>query len=386
MRALLCLLPLTALCASDQTDAQQVLASMSKAYTDLKAIHLVVMQTNRVSLGGRSGVTVSELDLAIKGATLYRVRAHDEQRDALALSDGETTWKALPKKKQWTQVTAASVSDSSEEDAQAPKSKDLRTAVRDELITRFLMLARKAESPTLVKEENYKLDGEKIPCYLIRARTGQVKHELWIDKQRYFVLQYRVTEKKDLGRGEAEIEDLLKLKRIEVNGEVSASLFRFEPDKSWSEVEMLVLPGEERMMLTGERASSFALKSTAGESFELASLRGKVVVLDFWATWCGPCRAEMPSVEKLRAEFGEKVQFLGVNDEEPGPVKTYIKDHKLQMATLLDSKRDVHRQYGIRAIPTMFVIDKEGVIRSHFIGSRSEGQLKKAIQSVMETK
>ena len=146
---------------------------------------------------------------------------------------------------------------------------------------------------------------------------------------------------------------------------------------------MLLLPGEEHMMLTGTRAASFALKTLEGEPVALEQTRGKVVVLDFWATWCPPCREELPYIEKLREEFSGQVQFYGVNNEDSGTVKNFLKSHKYELPVLMDAKRQVDRQYGISAIPTMFIIDKQGVIRQHFIGSRSEAKLRQAIQAVV---
>ena len=136
-------------------------------------------------------------------------------------------------------------------------------------------------------------------------------------------------------------------------------------------------------MLTGSRAASFALKTLEGEPVALEQTRGKVVVLDFWATWCPPCREELPYIEKLREEFAGQVQFFGVNNEDSGTVKDFLRKHKYELPVLMDAKRQVDRQYGVSAIPTMFIIDKQGVIRQHFIGSRSEAKLRQAIQAVV---
>jgi thiol-disulfide isomerase/thioredoxin len=107
------------------------------------------------------------------------------------------------------------------------------------------------------------------------------------------------------------------------------------------------------------------------------------VVLDFWATWCPPCREELPTVDKLRAEFGDKVQFFGISDEDAGTVKGFLRKNNNGLPTLMDQKETVHRQYGVSAIPTLLVIDRDGVIRSHFIGGRSPETLRDAIAKVL---
>jgi peroxiredoxin len=164
---------------------------------------------------------------------------------------------------------------------------------------------------------------------------------------------------------------------------VADNLFAFTAPKGWNETEMIVLPMEERAQLTGQRAASFTLKALDGSEMSLAELRGKVVVMDFWATRCPPCRKELPELEKLHKELGaEGIVFVGVNDEDSGTVRGFVSKNGYAIPVLMDSKRQVHRRYGVRAIPTLFIVDREGTIRQHFIGSRSGEQLRAAILDV----
>lgn len=93
----------------------------------------------------------------------------------------------------------------------------------------------------------------------------------------------------------------------------------------------------------------------------------------------------MPHLEKLSKEFAAKeIVFVGVNDEDAGTARTFVKKHGYQIPVLIDNKREANRRYGVRSIPSLFIIDRDGVIRQHFIGSRSEGTLRKAILEVAE--
>jgi len=149
-------------------------------------------------------------------------------------------------------------------------------------------------------------------------------------------------------------------------------------------VQLMLDTGSSGISISPKAAEKAGLED--GDSVALQSLRGSVVVLDFWVTWCGPCRAEFPAIEKLRSEFAGAVRFYGVSDESPATVKKFVGEHRYEMPMLLDSNREIHRRYGIRAIPALFVIDRESVVRRQFVGSLSESELRKAIRSVVEQK
>ena len=201
-----------------------------------------------------------------------------------------------------------------------------------------------------------------------------------MDQQRFVVLQYK--EKSQSLDGQIEIA--MKMKLVELNQEVGDSLFHFEPEQGWTQVETLAPPGERYPIRTGERAADFTLKTLDGDSVALQSLHGNVVVLNFWATWCLPCRVEFPAIEKIRSEFGAAVRFYGVSDESPATVKKFVEEQRYEMPMLLDSNREMHRRYGIHKIPVLFVLDRDSVVRRQFIGTQNESELREAIRSVVD--
>ena len=112
-------------------------------------------------------------------------------------------------------------------------------------------------------------------------------------------------------------------------------------------------------------------QGTTGKNLSLSALKGKVVFLNFWATWCGPCRAEMPSMEVLYGRYKEKgLEIFAVNcGEEQEQVLAFMKNNGLSFPAALDSDGKVSKSYGIQAIPTSFIIDREGKIIVRLVGS-----------------
>jgi peroxiredoxin len=116
----------------------------------------------------------------------------------------------------------------------------------------------------------------------------------------------------------------------------------------------------------------FDLEDLKGNKVKLSGLKGSVVFLNFWATWCPPCRAEMPSMERLHARLKDSgLVVLGVDLQEgKGEVEAFVREHKLTFPILLDRRGSAGAAYGVRSIPTTFVIGRDGTILAGRIGGQ----------------
>jgi peroxiredoxin len=127
--------------------------------------------------------------------------------------------------------------------------------------------------------------------------------------------------------------------------------------------------------IVGETAPDFVLKTIGGEEVRLSELRGKPVLLNFWATWCGPCREEMPLIENRFEQYQTTLVVLGVSEESIGEITSYVTDQGWQFQFLVDGAGKVNNQYRIGAIPATFFIDAEGIIQHIQVGSMSDADI-----------
>ena len=121
-----------------------------------------------------------------------------------------------------------------------------------------------------------------------------------------------------------------------------------------------------------QTAKPFEVATPGGATLSLADFRGRVVLLNFWATWCGPCKEEMPAMERLwRGNKDRGFVMVGVSlDSNPKVVPPFIAQYKLTFPIALDSKMDVANTYGVRALPTSFIVDREGRMTALALGPR----------------
>ena len=129
---------------------------------------------------------------------------------------------------------------------------------------------------------------------------------------------------------------------------------------------------DQRKSIQSGGPQDFTLTSLDGEEFTLSKLRGKVVLIDFWATWCPPCVRSIPVFIKFYNKYHDQgFLVLGISREDISTLKRYRDEHGVSYPILIDDKNTA-REYGIKAIPNMFIIDKKGRIRKNQVGFAPE--------------
>ncbi|MEC0091064.1 TlpA family protein disulfide reductase [Paenibacillus macquariensis] len=136
----------------------------------------------------------------------------------------------------------------------------------------------------------------------------------------------------------------------------------------------------------GNMAPDFNLLSLDEKEVKLSDFVGKKVILNFWATWCPPCRVEMPHMEKVFKNDGDNVIVLSVNltqtEKGESDVRAFVEDFGLTFPVVMDTKGDVASTYQISAYPTSYFIDSQGIIREIFKGAINDEIMEKALSKI----
>lgn len=139
----------------------------------------------------------------------------------------------------------------------------------------------------------------------------------------------------------------------------------------------------------GFTAPDFSLKTPTGETYTLSELKGQAVLVNLWATWCPPCRAEMPAIEKMYNEYKDQgFIVLAVNNtiqDNPLKIASFTDEYKLTFPILLDEFGEVNRAYQVRSLPSTYFINRHGVITEVVIGGpMSEALLRTRIEEALK--
>jgi thiol-disulfide isomerase/thioredoxin len=156
-------------------------------------------------------------------------------------------------------------------------------------------------------------------------------------------------------------------------------------------VLMLLVSGAARAADEGEPAPAFSASKLGGDgNISLSSYRGKVVYLDFWASWCAPCQAALPALEELRKEFpADQFQVIAVNvDTDPEKALRLLAKHKIGYPSAADPEGRLPETFGLKTMPTSYLIDRSGVVRLVHPGFRNSDveHLRARIKTLVEAK
>jgi len=134
--------------------------------------------------------------------------------------------------------------------------------------------------------------------------------------------------------------------------------------------------------IIGSPAPPFEHETADGKVVRLTDFRGKVVVLDFWATWCAPCLEEIPIFEKLQKESDSNVEVLGVSSDQPSSVREWLRRNRRPFETLVDAK-SIFTLFDVSPIPAVVIINRRGVVVRCFVGFNTENGIRQAIRDAL---
>ena len=240
-----------------------------------------------------------------------------------------------------------------------------------------------------LKQETLQAGGGEHLCDVIQVhyeRTRQSPNTefgdvlFWIDHGSHLVWKTRMAVATEVGQSGAKTSsfETTLYTDVQVGDNLPADTFTFVPPPG--STEQTAGRVDAREALVGRPAPDFKLRDLNGEDVQLASLKGKVVLLDFWATWCGPCRMTMPKLNHLFKQFQKKeVIILGIDEgEDPQIVRSFIRDNRYEYPILVTSRGEpMIESYLAHALPTMVVIDKNGVIADYTVGAGSSEEVLK---------
>jgi len=232
--------------------------------------------------------------------------------------------------------------------------------------------------------EVMKIEGSPVKCLVLDVlydRTGWQPEErsvkYWIDANRLIVVQHELVTLQDGDDTSIVWKWIYKVDSVKLNQAPPQWLIDSELSRDSA--------GRALPEWVGKDAPMFTLPDLDGHRIDLATMRGKVVLLDFWATWCGPCIAEIPVIAKLAEDYrGRDLEIWGISDEKSDHVSEWMERQQQKLQTVIDRSGQASNQYHVQGIPSLVVIDREGKIVSYYLGNQSEQALRAAIDLALE--
>ena len=369
--------------AQETPDARTLLKETSEVLLHHKSY--LVDQRAVIDVGGPLPTRVEMLvKIAVSSPGKLRIESTSKLGDSLIVSDGENTWMYLGTLLQYTKTAAASTPTSLVKSLVPGMS-----SVMDQLKAKDPYVSAK-----ITGEETVEVEGQKIDCYVVEGRLDKISlpgsiemsggvQKVWVDKVSKLSLKQTMTATMEGGplTAPAQMNQAVTITSQKLDAPVPDSAFVFTPPEGSKLVPEFKGPVKANADLTGQMAADFKLKSVAGKEISLQDVKGNFVLLDFFATWCGPCRRDLPAVEKLHQEFhGKGLMVIGVDGgEDSETVSQFLRTSKLSYPVLLTPDNQVMQSYSVTAFPTLVLLDAYGKIVFYHVGAGGDKALRESL-------
>jgi thiol-disulfide isomerase/thioredoxin len=349
--------------ADSPEDMQKLLAETARSYREAKSFRI---EREEVVTTESELMTLSSKyfsDVIAAPENRYRIVRKGAQTWDIHESDGKTEWIWYPWRKEYVEHP---VERSSESEGFNPAESGI--------ITWLEQIDKKLASGRVQPPQTIDTGHGRVNCMVIIGPPPHQQHDptmqqqttYWIDRDRkilvkeQFVMRSTVPEHKFDNEGTT-------IYTTELNASFADSLFKFVPPLGAKRVEKIEFGPVE---LVGKTAPPLRLKTLDGKEFDLGSLRGKPVLVDFWATWCAPCRESMPHLAKLYDEFKEKgLALVSVSkDDYPADAARFVAKYKYSWLNVADPEWESDGDWGESAIPRLVLIGKDSTVLFESLG------------------
>jgi peroxiredoxin/outer membrane lipoprotein-sorting protein len=367
----LCLiLPALGYCESDQA-ALAILERTAKTYREIGSYQIEIRSLYTLDDAGQTKVSESRIVAAGGGPGKFRWEVFGPGPRELRISDDRKFWVYRADSGQYTTADAGPITP----------------------FISFQQIDQNVSSASIAREETLRIGGKPVDCYVIHVERRQWPEGS--DPATRFAM-YRIDKKSFVVHKQVEYCDhsahTMLYTFLKWSEAVPEDLFVFQPPAGSKQVAAFDAHGgvslDAATQVTGSQAPDFSLKDVDGRSVDLRSLAGKAVVVDFWATWCPPCREEMPHLEQLHRQLREKgLVVLGLDvGEDADTVREFARKNDYTFTLLLGAEPDVSARYHVDGYPTVFVIDRAGKIAARLGGSAQESDLRAAVESALASR
>jgi len=380
-------LTVSSLCAQTYPDGQTLTKQAESAVRKLNSLQYKQEMTMEMAVGGQPMKMSTEISYAMLQPGKSRMETKAQGLSMIVVSDGETTSMYSSVGNQYIRKSVVL----------GP------TGIMDAMgMADFLPnMADIHLTSKTTGEETIVIDGQKHDCWVVRtdigemqlpaaARGGKISEgriTTWMDKKLGIDLQSDVSMKVSMPGGISTDMHVKTVKtELRIDGPIPDSTFAFTPPDGAKEVDKLSLFGSIAVApdLAGKPAPDFTLQTPDGKPYSLAALKGKPVLLDFWATWCGPCRKATPAVEQVYRQYKDQgLIVLGVDGGEQSAVVTdFLKKTPMAYPAVLSGESTVLKDYQVKAFPSFVLIDRDGKIAAYEVGLGGNEMLTEMLEKV----
>ena len=341
--------------------ATEILQHVAAVYRDLRSYEVrVTAQTVR-------GSDVSERRFAETGSGPGKYRVEFENANTeLRVGDGRDEWLYRPDTNEYSKTPLGGAAGTH--------------------IGALAEIDRHVRESSIAREEQFLVNGKPVPIYVVNVVRDQwprgsiegAEHTMFRIDRESFVVYKAITYS-------PKATEILLYTIAKWNQPLPEALFHFEPPASARAASPgSALPAPSKP-LVGATAPDFTLPDTGGNTVHLREFQGKVIIVDFWATWCPPCRALMPRLQKMYVNWEKRgLVVLGLDvGEDADTVEKFAREQSYSFPLLIGAEPDIAAKYFVEAYPSTFVIDRLGHIVYRDLGGADPAKLQAAVEKAL---